>query len=442
MDWRILEVANFIVSESSSFYVDDIKYGSLNDKNLRDRLSLINVNKKHSFIVSGIKVTYFGWFSFSSLLGFNDKKHSRFSILYSSKDARFIVPNNCPLQNILRMTTNRLVLSRIRGWLITLVQSLGLRWILPHIIVLNSDAENSLISSICSKLNSPNLQFCLFTGTKGINRRMTLQITEEKKEYYVKIPTNVQSQLNVQKEANALLLLRKSKISKFSFPGVLHFDNHKKWLIQSPIDLSNLRSPKEFTTDVYSVMEEVFNLEVKILNLQDQRTFSFVYSNLKKYGDFPEILSLLELVREKMGVRVGCSHGDFTPWNIKMNSDLIHVYDWEAFSKEQLPFFDYFHYHIQSGILVEKESVDQIYKHISKLKKKNSFGVVEIDNDDVDIFLIVYLLNEHYRYKQLLAMDDPGFKQLLWQDEKRKQLIDYHISKLNNESSSLHLRTS
>ncbi len=45
----------------------------------------------------------------------------------------------------------------------------------------------------------------------------------------------------------------------------------------------------------------------------------------------------------------GAAHGDFAPWNLLRTEDGWGVVDWEDFRSEAPPYFDLFHYLVQSG---------------------------------------------------------------------------------------------
>jgi len=62
-------------------------------------------------------------------------------------------------------------------------------------------------------------------------------------------------------------------------------------------------------------------------------------------------------------------HGDFAPWNIKVTPDgSWRVLDWERGERTGLPCWDWFHYHIQVGLLVDRLPTlthgEQIDRHL------------------------------------------------------------------------------
>ena len=87
-----------------------------------------------------------------------------------------------------------------------------------------------------------------------------------------------------------------------------------------------------------------------------------------------------------------CSiHGDFAPWNIKLDSkNQIWIYDWEDFERSAPYLTDPIYFIIQSEYLIKKSSIKKISKKILK-------NIVLIDNEAKleDIYLaLLYLFNK------------------------------------------------
>ena len=66
-------------------------------------------------------------------------------------------------------------------------------------------------------------------------------------------------------------------------------------------------------------------------------------------------------------------HGDFAPWNVIVDSSgRWQVIDWERGTDRWVPGWDWFHYTIQTGLLVEKLSADKLLeKVISRIHSTN-----------------------------------------------------------------------
>lgn len=62
-------------------------------------------------------------------------------------------------------------------------------------------------------------------------------------------------------------------------------------------------------------------------------------------------------------------HGDLAPWNIKVARDTRNwcVLDWERGDLNGIPGWDWFHYVIQSAILIQKQSAEQVAAKVEEL---------------------------------------------------------------------------
>jgi len=67
-------------------------------------------------------------------------------------------------------------------------------------------------------------------------------------------------------------------------------------------------------------------------------------------------------------VNAAIFHGDFAPWNIKVSQDgPWAVFDWERSDTVGLPGYDWFHFLIQTRILVAHESTDSVIQQLEAL---------------------------------------------------------------------------
>jgi hypothetical protein len=66
-------------------------------------------------------------------------------------------------------------------------------------------------------------------------------------------------------------------------------------------------------------------------------------------------------------------HGDFAPWNIKVSSDSWQALDWERGELTGVPGWDWFHYVIQSAVLIKREPVDRLTARVERLLASEGF---------------------------------------------------------------------
>ena len=101
-------------------------------------------------------------------------------------------------------------------------------------------------------------------------------------------------------------------------------------------------------------------------------------------------------LRER-NVRASIQHGDFAPWNIKaLRKGSWTVIDWERGTLSGIPGWDWFHYIIQTAILVEHKPAEEITKRIEALVQSEAFkdyskqtGISGIERE----LLIAYLIH-------------------------------------------------
>jgi hypothetical protein len=66
-------------------------------------------------------------------------------------------------------------------------------------------------------------------------------------------------------------------------------------------------------------------------------------------------------------------HGDFAPWNIKVTTNGWTALDWERGELTGFPAWDWFHYVVQSGILVEKLPAEALARRLESLFNEAAF---------------------------------------------------------------------
>jgi hypothetical protein len=112
----------------------------------------------------------------------------------------------------------------------------------------------------------------------------------------------------------------------------------------------------------------------------------------------PLFLKLASLLKNK-SVRAAVFHGDFAPWNIKVSADgTWTVFDWERGDLNGLPGYDWFHYLIQTRILVTRETTSGLLERLEKLFYSSEFkkyaAIADITGIERELALL-YLLHHN-----------------------------------------------
>ncbi len=86
----------------------------------------------------------------------------------------------------------------------------------------------------------------------------------------------------------------------------------------------------------------------------------------------PGFQGLAQRVRSQR-VHPCLEHGDFTPWNIKISEGVCTVLDWERGELTGMPGWDWFHYALQTAILVKRQPTLALANQAEALLAADSF---------------------------------------------------------------------
>lgn len=134
-------------------------------------------------------------------------------------------------------------------------------------------------------------------------------------------------------------------------------------------------------------------------------------------GMVTALLQLIVLEDMQPTITYGLAHGDFTPWNtLRLTDDRLGIIDWEMARSSMPAGFDFFHFHLQNGIMVERKSWQEIYTDIrsalSPSVRKELFGEADIS---VDRYLRLYLIYHLTYYLSLYQQQAEWHQQIYWQ---------------------------
>ena len=109
-------------------------------------------------------------------------------------------------------------------------------------------------------------------------------------------------------------------------------------------------------------------------------------------GLFPGVAAQLR----GQSIHPAIHHGDFTPWNIKVSpAGVWTVLDWERGELTGIPGWDWFHYIIQSAILVERLPASAVVQRVEGLLESAAFrqyaargGIVGCERELVLAYLL------------------------------------------------------
>lgn len=159
---------------------------------------------------------------------------------------------------------------------------------------------------------------------------------------------------------------------------------------------------KAFTLDYFAGVSPPYNDEARLHGLLSSWLFPNTEISIYETAAWQQLessssisqQSIFRPVRDRK-VRATIQHGDFAPWNIKASPDgRWTALDWERGDLKGVPGWDWFHYVIQTAILVGRRTGEQITEHIEKFLRSDAFktysnkaGIVGIERELVIAYL-------------------------------------------------------
>ncbi|CAN1527548.1 hypothetical protein MCETHM1_01283 [Flavobacteriaceae bacterium] len=251
----------------------------------------------------------------------------------------------------------------------------------------------------------------LFMGTIGLNSKAILYADS----FFYKIATTESAKTMIQNEHTILSQIN-LKNTEFITPKVTIIS---KDIIQLT-DISNKgKRAKKFTTAHLTALTEMSHIHEITIQVSQWQLFqtlkeSFEHCSSEKIprNITRKLNTLIQNCLPNQEVKINLSQGDFTQWNMYQTDDKIAIYDWELASFEKPKGYDYFHYMMQQGILVDRKSWKLIYQDILQYSA-NEFGD-QLFNKDLNECLKWYLLINCMYNMNIYAKTDVWYPQIHW----------------------------
>lgn len=269
-----------------------------------------------------------------------------------------------------------------------------------------------------TQIDNPILDFkknwALFTGTIGPNNKAILYV----KNSFYKIATTPNAQKLINAEHGILDKINRSS-NLFITPKSLQISNE---IIQlSDVSENGTRS-KTITSSHLSALLEMGTIETQTVKLSEWNLLNSLKTDFNSIDDrriafnmIRKIKILIEDSSEEDKIELSLSQGDFTQWNMYERNGKIALYDWELASFERSRGFDYFHFIIQQGVMVDHKSWAAIYKDI----KRECVGdfANQLFNNDLDKlndYLKWYLISNCMHYLKIYSDQPKWHVQIDW----------------------------
>ena len=368
-------------------------------------------------------------------IGLDVEKYFNSEMIYnyiSNPDGtvRWVYPNNISYPSFLNFYSTSTVKAKLFNILINLAFALKLRNYIKSGSFNLKLRKQSILDNIL--INSDWEGFSIFTGTKGLNRKVIVELNKKKETFlFVKIALNKNSRELLQNEYSKIQFINKLGLDSLIIPKVNDYNVTKGYLALNSIKPKNNEQTTNFklchakalsdlvlnTIETYSLNELCFlkNIEKSILEIKEYNKEGC------KVGDFEfgNLFTGLENLYNDLDVEIKCntslSHGDFTPWNMFLGEKELFVIDWELSEFKTPVFYDLFHFVFQSSILVKRDSYNLIIDKIDlALGHQPIKDLLDQLNIDINKYYQFYILHVISYYLNKYLKQDSLHEQVYW----------------------------
>lgn len=284
-----------------------------------------------------------------------------------------------------------------------------------------------------AKLINGRGEFAVFTGTKGVNRKVVIAICENGKALsYLKIPLTTAARRLTSNELNVLTKLNNQPTKYISFPAVLDHQYGKDVLHMTNIKPDKYQKTNKLQHTHLEALKESYKLYAHQSLLQESKFWKEIEKQLAEPNNavpsnglnpikiqslWTSLSSLYQLFDGQIACAISMAHADFTPWNSFVSKNKLYLYDWEL--SEELPLlYDLFHFVFQSNILLKKSGFVGMKKDLEAIKESSILQkIVQDYNLDFEQCYCFYLLKTITYYLPKYIEQEQLHEQANWLTE-------------------------
>lgn len=211
--------------------------------------------------------------------------------------------------------------------------------------------------------------FSAYVGTPSRNQKLTLQIQAVHGEIigYLKIAWEDSSKAFLLNEYSKLLYISQLGLKSVHFPSPLFFESKDDCtlLCESNVFLYRSTAPFGLTDQIVDSM-----IELAIQTRTDEKLQDFLDTiSREAFAAIPpeylttSLRGFIEMSIQRIGqldVPLVFVHGDFVPYNLKLDQQSISLVDWEFAQSSGFPLYDLFHYLFQGAIQIRALEPERI----------------------------------------------------------------------------------
>ncbi len=354
---------------------------------------------------------------------------------------RWIFPSDLPHPNFLKFYSASSLLSKVYTKVIQTLYSFKLGRLGSSGSFYIYHKSPLFPQQITQKLSGNN--YAAFTGTVGPNRKILLAINQgQTTSHFIKIPLQNKSENLIKNEVKTLETLQEKNFKFLEIPQVEKSDFHSIGIFTNVADKTQNR-PLEIQRIHINALSELYQNQTRQEKINNTSIWSTIEDNIKNKVKKPTLQRLQEKLKSlkahietQSSIPLAYAHGDFTPWNMYVSENQLHLYDWELAMKDAPLLFDVFHFIFQTGILIKHQSFKEIQNEIKLTLQQPAIQELSKKyNIDTVLHYHLYLLYNIGYYLQIYEQQKELHTQVSWLTKVWEQAL---VESLNMYSTNNH----
>jgi thymidylate kinase len=277
--------------------------------------------------------------------------------------------------------------------------------------------------------------YSIFTGTVGINRKLLVEVnTKNETTHYVKVGINNHSITLIQNEIKMLRNLGHQKLHSVIIPELVEGED-AAICISTSIKSGRTTQGNTLKTAHFKALEELYKKNLFVEQFINSSLYGKIVNNihlLKNAKRFKESQTITDNLRNVFDsitkdqiIYFANGHVDFTPWNMYVSNDKLHLYDWELAQSRVPVLFDIFHFVFQANILIKKTNLKTIRKEID----------IALNSPIINKFITTYNIDVELHYKLYLLLN-VSYYMNVYETQKNLHEQSFWLTKIWSEALS------
>ena len=255
-----------------------------------------------------------------------------------------------------------------------------LHWIVPVRKAIKAETMNCRLNSelhslLCKVFDVQEIEFAIFEGTPSVHQKITMQLSRGNRILgYCKLITNNDIEELFGKEYRTLDRLGNSGVT--GVPKALHcgtLSNGMHIFVQSTEKQASSRVIHEWSALQEEFLAQLHEKTKAVLPFE-KSDYHTSLSALKEHLDWlPQnidhgvVSKAIATIKEKYcgkEVEFCACHGDFTPWNMFANGNVLFVFDFEYTAMSYPTGLDHYHFFTQTAVFEKHWGAKEIIAYI------------------------------------------------------------------------------